>query len=241
MENSQEVKQFDIWQIILYHLLPGVPVLIIAIVCANTSWGLGLPVFLSLMIAFALCLVPGQWFIMKIAAHKEGKKLKDIIGFTEKMPTHKIIMWALPGIMLAALIFTAGTEIEPSLWTIFAWVPDWFWVDRYMSDLGSLLIPTIFLNFAVRGFLVPFTEEIYFRGFLLPRMNKLGKFAPLANAALFSIYHLFAPWENVTRMLAVLPFVYTVWYKRNIYIGVIAHCVVNTLSCVAMLMAITAI
>ena len=238
MNNSHEIKQLSISQIILYHMLPGVPVLIIAILFANPFWGLGLPAFLSLMISFALCLVPGQWLIMKITAHKQGKKLIDVIGFTEKMSLHRIILWALPGVALAALIFTIGTEIERPLWTIFAWVPDWFWVNRSLSDLDSLLVLTIILNFIIRGLLVPFTEEIYFRGFLLPRMNRLGKSAPLVNAVLFSVNHLFAPWENVTRALAVLPFVYVVWHKKNVYIGVVAHCVVNTLGCVMMLVAV---
>jgi len=236
VRESQEIKQYSISKIILYHLLPGVPVLIVAIICANPFWGLGLPMFLSLMIAFALCLVPGQWLIMKIVARREGKRLRDVIGFAEKMSATKTILWALPGGVLAALVFTFGTEIERPLWTIFAWVPDWFWVNRSLLDLGDLLVPTIILNFIIRGFLVPYTEEIYFRGFLLPRMNRLGGFAPFANAALFSVNHLFAPWENVTRMLAVLPFVYTVWQKKNVYIGVIAHCAVNTLGCIAMLM-----
>jgi len=46
---------------------------------------------------------------------------------------------------------------------------------------------------------------MYFRGFLLPHMGELGKY------------------------------VYIVWQKRNVYIGVISHCVVNILRCFAML------
>ncbi|MCL2026690.1 MAG: CPBP family intramembrane metalloprotease, partial [Leptospirales bacterium] len=168
----------------------------------------------------------------------QGKKLRDIIGFTEKIPLHKIILWSLPGVVLAALIFTIGTEIEIPLWTIFTWVPEWFWINRSLAGLDNLLVPTIILNFTIRGLLVPFTEEIYFRGFLLPRMNKFGKFAPLVNAILFSVNHLFAPWENVTRALALLPLTYIVWHKKNVYIGVVAHCVANTLGCIMMLRTI---
>ena len=149
-------------QIVLYHLLPGVPVLIATVIFANPYWGLGLPVFLSLMIAFALCLVPGQWLIMLMAAHKQRKKLRDIIEYKEKMPINKTVLWILPGVVLAALIFTVGTEIEEPLWTIFSWIPEWFRVERSMSGLGSLLIITIILNFTIRGLLVPFTEEVYF-------------------------------------------------------------------------------
>jgi len=231
----QQTKQLNNKQIILYHLLPGVPTLLIAIICASPIWGFGLPIFLSLLISFAISLVPGQWIIMKLVAHSESKSLRDIIGYKEKMMLRKIILWALPGIILAAIIFTFGTAIEQPLWTVFSWVPDWFFVDRYASDIGGMMTLTIILNFIFRGLLLPFTEEIYFRGFLLPRMERLGRFAPIVNAALFSAYHLFAPWENVTRMLAILPFTYAVWRKKNIYIGVIAHCAVNVLSCTVML------
>jgi len=44
------------------------------------------------------------------------------------------------------------------------------------------------------------------------------------NAVLFSVYHFFTPSENVSRILALLPMVYAVWWKRNIRIGIILHC-----------------
>jgi membrane protease YdiL (CAAX protease family) len=164
--------------------------------------------------------------------------LKDIIGYKAKTPLSKTILWALPGIVLAAVIFTTGTDIEKPLWTVFSWVPEWFRVNRTTPELGSYVALTLALNFLIRGLLVPFTEEIYFRGFLLPRMNRLGKFAPLVSAALFSANHLFTPWENITRMLAVLPFVHITWYKKDIRISIISHCTVNTLSCLVLLLSI---
>jgi membrane protease YdiL (CAAX protease family) len=43
-------------------------------------------------------------------------------------------------------------------------------------------------------------EEMYFRGYLLPRISRLGAWAPLVNTVLFSLYHLFTPWLNVGRI-----------------------------------------
>jgi membrane protease YdiL (CAAX protease family) len=34
----------------------------------------------------------------------------------------------------------------------------------------------------------------------------------------------------VSRLLLLLPWVYVVWWKRNIYVGIITHCLVNTIS-----------
>ena len=43
-------------------------------------------------------------------------------------------------------------------------------------------------------------EEMFFRGYLLPRISRLGAWAPLVNTVLFSLYHLFTPWLNVGRI-----------------------------------------
>jgi len=237
-KNNYEIEQFNYWQIIIYHLLPGIPVLLIAFVLTNPSFGINLPIFLSLIIAFIVCLIPIQWIIMKIFARKKSLKIIEIIGYKNKQTIIKTLFWSFPGIVLAAVIFTFGTEIERPFWTIFAFIPDWFRVNRTAIGMEKFFILTIFLNFSIRGLLLPFTEEIYFRGFLLPRMQKTGKFAPIISSALFSIYHFFTPWENISRMIAVLPFVYITWWKKNIYIGIISHCVVNLLSCIGMFVLI---
>ena len=43
-------------------------------------------------------------------------------------------------------------------------------------------------------------EEMYFHGYLLPRISRLGAWAPLVNTVLFSLYHFFTPWLNVGRI-----------------------------------------
>jgi membrane protease YdiL (CAAX protease family) len=51
----------------------------------------------------------------------------------------------------------------------------------------------------------PVVEEVYFRGYLLPRISRFGAWAPLINTVLFSVYHFFTPWQNVGRILGLLP------------------------------------
>ena len=65
----------------------------------------------------------------------------------------------------------------------------------------------------------PIVEELYFRGWLLPRLERFGRCAPVLNAALFSLYHVWAPWQVVSRFVAVLPFIGAVWLQRNVYLG----------------------
>jgi len=69
-------------------------------------------------------------------------------------------------------------------------------------------------------------------------MNKLGIWAPFINGVLFSVYHFFTPWENITRILAMTPYLYAVWYKKNIVIGIVVHLSLNLVSMAGMAVAI---
>lgn len=236
MKKNNEIKQLGTASILAYHLLPGIPILLFAILFAHPVWGFGLPIFLALMLAILLGLIPVQLGILAVIACREGKKIRDTITFRDKMSIGKILLWSIPGFLLAGMVFTLVGGIEPPLWTIFDWVPLWFRVDRFSTEAMSdgMLYLTLFLGFTLNGLLGPFVEELYFRGFLLPRMTRLGAWAPLINAVLFSLYHFFTPWENLTRILAMVPYLYTVWYKKNIVIGIIDHCALNTVSMMAM-------
>jgi hypothetical protein len=69
-------------------------------------------------------------------------------------------------------------------------------------------------------------------------MKMFGNVAPLVNTILFSIYHFFTPWENITRILAVTPLSYVVWLNKNIRIGIVIHCLLNTFGCIGLLLSI---
>lgn len=240
MKTGNGIKQLGLASILAYHLLPGIPILLIGILFAHPGWGFGLPIFLALMLAILFGLVPVQLGILAVIARREGKKIRDIIGFREKIPVGKILLWSIPGFFLAGMVFTLVGNIEPPLWTIFDWVPEWFRVDRFSIEAMSkgMLYLTLILGFILNGLLGPFVEELYFRGFLLPRMTKLGCWAPLVNGVLFSVYHFWTPWENITRILAVTPYHYTVWYKKNIVIGIVVHLSLNTVSMIGMAVAV---
>ena len=71
-------------------------------------------------------------------------------------------------------------------------------------------------------------QTLYFRGFLLPRMDRLGWWAVIANTALFSIYHIGSPafWPYFfvwTLMWGVVTYV-----LRNPWPAVLSHLVFNT-------------
>ena len=234
--NNNEVKQLGIGTIVAYHLLPGVPILLLTILFANPTWGFGLPIFLSLMLAILFGLIPVQLGILIVVARKQEVKIRDIISFKSKMSLGKTLAWSIPLLLFCIVSFGLLSTVEHPLWSFFDWVPEWFRLDRF--DLGNvskgMACLMLILGFLFNGVFGPYVEELYFRGFLLPRMNRLGKAAPLVNVVLFSIYHFFTPWENITRIVALTPMVYGVWYNKNIRIGIIVHMALNIGSMVMM-------
>jgi membrane protease YdiL (CAAX protease family) len=114
----------------------------------------------------------------------------------------------------------------------FSWIPEDRMLDMGLSEDYSktklVITYTLFLIFIV--LVLPTIEELYFRGYLLPRMPEKPKlFTEVIHSALFALYHVWTPWLFVTRTFGVLPLVAVVKRKENIYLGIIAHCLINSI------------
>jgi len=104
--------------------------------------------------------------------------------------------------------------------TVFSWLPDWFFGGGLNQYPRLALLVTFFPLLLIRGIAAPIIEELYFRGYLLPRMSGLKGWALLVHVLLFSLYHFFTPWQAITRIVALLSLGYTVWWKMylNLYL-----------------------
>jgi hypothetical protein len=114
---------------------------------------------------------------------------------------------------------------------LFGWLPSWF-VDLVPIDSAAdystdAWIVTLAAYAAINVVIGPVVEELYFRGYLLPRMSQLGRWAPMVNVILFSLYHFWTPWGFLSRIAGVTPFAYAVWWKRNVYLGMAVHVLLN--------------
>jgi len=101
-----------------------------------------------------------------------------------------------------------------------------------------LTVLLIALKSSLNGFIAPITEEFYFRGYLLPRISRFKIWAPVINSVLHSLYHFWMPWQMLGLVLSLLPAAFVVWWKRNIYLGMIIHVVGNTLGSIVRLLMI---
>ena len=121
----------------------------------------------------------------------------------------------------------------------FSWMPESFFLSALLDNLNqysrTTLLATGIAAVILVGFVGPAIEELYFRGYLLPRLALQGAWAPIVNILLFSLYHLWSPWQYLVRILAMSPLYFAVWKKRNVFLGIIWHVVANVLSALGLM------
>ncbi|HLN54514.1 MAG TPA: CPBP family intramembrane glutamic endopeptidase [Bacteroidales bacterium] len=222
---------------ILLHLLPGLLAGICYFSLAPIVRANGFPSIMAIILSGVLVLIPFELGFLIYRQKATGKKLfGDVILYWKKIPFRQYFLFVplvilLSGLLMKALGFTSGILMD-----LFRWIP----ADR-LPDMGiggtwnrSNLAVTYALFLVIIVFALPVLEEFYFRGFLLPRMPaRLRGFAPVLHSLLFALYHTWTPWMVVTRTIAVLPLIYIVRRKQNLLIGIIAHCLLNSIDFIA--------
>ncbi len=220
---------------IIYHLLPGILVTIAYTVFGSYFYSIGYPSVLGFYLAFFLVLFPFQ-IVLPIYLERRKKphaNYREIFLFREKQPIWQLAILILGSFLWAGLVFliTGSKLVDPIRETFFAWVPDWYEFGSYLFNnqlySRAMKIWTWVLGIVFGAFIGPTIEELYFRSYLLPRMTTFRGFAPLVGGILMVLYHFWSPWLFVVRVIAILPMVYAVWWKQNVYIGIIAHCLLN--------------
>ncbi len=234
---SQEghTEQHSLGKSILLHLFPGFVFTIIYILGVRYSVGRGIPPFFVFLLVGLFFLIPFELGYLLYQAKKRNKSfsLKGIVSFRNKIPKWQYIV--LPALLLGWVFFIAMIVNPPLEKTIierfFNWVPEPYFFESLVSQANqyskSLLVFSVVFGVFLNGIFGPIVEELYFRGYLLPRISRFRNWAPLLNTALFSFYHFFTPWQNPLRIIALTPVFYAVWRKKNIYLGIIVHCFMN--------------
>ena len=221
-------KNYSITKIIILGLAPGAIMTLFGSFFASPLFGINLNVLLSIMLGFIFGKIPFCLAVLGLTARTENKKIREILFYNNKTPIKKLLPSVVIPLVIAIFSFVFILPIEVKLWgNLFDFFPDWFRLDKVnIPQLNNLKI-TLIITIIINGFIGPIVEEIYFRGFLLARMGIFGKYAPLVNMVIFSLYHFFTPWQNITRIIAGTPWVYSVWLNRNHKIGSYVHCTLN--------------
>lgn len=235
MIRTKVENQYAIGKQFLLHLLPGGLTAVAYYFLASFFHKQGLPSILGFFAATILVLFPLEIGLPIVLERKKQEiiYLKDIFVFRDKLPGWQMVLLVVGALLWAGLVFLVGGSalVEPIREGLFGWVPDWLDVADFVINSQAFSrttrIVTWVLGIVFGAILGPIIEEFYFRSYLLPRMSWLKAWSPLVGVVLMSLYHFWSPWLFVVRVIAMLPMVYAVWWKKNVYIGIFSHCLLN--------------
>jgi membrane protease YdiL (CAAX protease family) len=223
------MKQHSKSKSILYHLYPGLLITLFFVGITPLLIRHGLPPQLTMLLAIALIVTPVILIHLYRAKSEEGvEKIRDLIGYKEKLPRMRLILYSLGLIAFAYLVYGLTQPLNTIISArLFSWLPEWYQVRDFEGYSQRIVVITLLLNILLNGLLAPFLEEIYFRGYLLPRMKNWGKFAPVLSALLFSLYHFWQPQIYLTLFIALIPMVWLTWKTKSIRLAIYTHCGLN--------------
>jgi uncharacterized protein len=228
------MKQHSTLQSILLHLLPGAvaTVVLVLTVPLVTAWGY--PYILALYLPMILAVILLELGYLLVQGQKESGdlSLKEVVDYREPVPWWYYVVFPVLVVIWGVVVTGLITPVDNLILSrLFAWAPDWYALRNLLEITDSYprdtLLVTAICAVLLNGIVGPIVEELYFRGHLLPRISRFGRLAPIVNVLLFSLYHFWTPWQFLSRVVLLAPMVYLVWWKRNITLGIIAHCLLN--------------
>ena len=193
----------------------------------------GIPNIFALALTILIVEVPVSWFIIwkRVKRETGGRRVSLAAAFpwSASVSWWQYLLIGLPLIAFSLVMVGAiGPRLDGALLAnVFPWVPDWFAMrpdPETFAALSENMLLALWALMLVSMVLVGgVTQELYSRGFLLPRTKHFGVWAPASNAVFFAVFHLIAPWSWPVFFLMVLPWAYLVWWRRSIKIGVFIH------------------
>ena len=251
---TSDVEQHSVARSVLLHLVPGLvylgAIFLLSQPAFYGTFGVApeLRALFGYITASLFVMVPLLlgWLLYEGKKRNGSPSLDGIIRYTQKSPIWQYLV--LVPVFIAfnfALFMFVAPLIQPFIVdTFFSWWPPEFNFQNAMQDPAQFSsysgVQALAILYALTlGFLIPLLEELYFRGYLLPRMAGYArKWTPLLNVVLFSIYHFYSPWENPIRIVALLPQFYVVWWKKDIRFGIWTHVLLNMIGGVMILVAV---
>lgn len=226
-------EQHPLWFSVILHLVPGAA--LTGFVVALNS-GFGIEPLLGLLLGILVVIAPIELGYLARHARRTTGSWSPLaaVGYTERLPWKRLVATAVAlAAWMIALVTVSMLFLDEWLaTTVFGWLPDAIATmavvvaDEEPMTMGVLLA-FLALFFISNGLVGPVTEELFFRGHLLPRIDRFGRAAPVINTALFTLYHFHSPWRYPAIFLGFLPICFATWRHRSLWIGLVAHLIIN--------------
>jgi membrane protease YdiL (CAAX protease family) len=234
MNQNDSVEQHSPARSVLLHLLPGFLIGGFYFAVIPFFHQRGYPSLMALLCALIVVLLPVELgYLLYEGKKKNGRfSLQGVVLYRTAIPIWQYFLWGFMLFALMGLIFTLMKPVDAFIQkNLYGWVPVLESGLQAGYSRGALIVTYVML--AIFGAVVaPTVEELYFRGFLLPRMGYAGKWAPLLHSFLFGLYHVWTPWMFLTRTVGMLPLTYAV-RRRNLNLAIVTHILVNFVDVIA--------
>ncbi|MEV6850630.1 CPBP family intramembrane glutamic endopeptidase [Actinoplanes sp. NPDC051411] len=207
------------------HLGPAALAFTVALVVAPL---LRVPQTFALTIAFAVVLTPLELGILARAA-RSLREVPSVLAFRGPLGRWRLVVPPLFAVALA--MAAAWSPAGDRLGRLFAGIlPGWA-LPSYDATHGfahTTLIVTMLVTLVVDGITNPLVEELYFRGYLLPRLPVSGRSAIVVSAGLFTVQHYWQPfnWPLILTLELILTTLVVRYGKLRL--GIVMHCLANS-------------
>jgi CAAX protease family protein len=221
---------------IALHLLPGIPIVVgflaIGFVTKdNPAWTPFYSLVLAaLFVEFPFLIWLTRYLISREIRAGQVENREAGIPYRARQPMWVWLVAVLLIIVAGGLNMAVTEPLSAPFSALQAAYPDWAILNFDPRSFGRAYVasPPLFIGMwvlSLPALMVAggIAQEYYFRGYLLPRMPKAGFGAPLANALLFSVFHLTSPWAIIARLPYVLIFSLTAFWRRSLNLGIFIH------------------
>jgi membrane protease YdiL (CAAX protease family) len=222
---------------VLLHLAPGAALLAFAVATGPLWRAAGLPPVWGLLVGTLVVVVPVELGLVLRAVRRRGERPSAAaLGLR---PLRRADLAPLLLTAAACLLAPAAVVwLEPALRALTdGWLPGGFTAGTtgLAGHPPAVRAATLALWVVALVVVGPLVEEVYFRGWLLPRLPGGALPAATAGAALFAAYHLWQPHAWLTILVFALPLALLARTRGAVTGCALVHGAVNLLAFAALL------
>jgi uncharacterized protein len=230
-------EQHPVWLSIVLHLFPGAALATFVLLVSPLLEARGIDALFAFLLGIGVVIVPLELGYLALYAKRTTGSwhVLSAVDYRERLPRRRLALLAA-GLAAWMLVFITASQLVLDTWIaerFFTWLPDAILQMSAVEGgdaIGTgMLIVLLACFFIFNGFLGPVAEELYFRGHLLPRIDRFKSGAPVINSVLFSLYHLWTPWRWPSLVIGFLPMSWMAWRKRSVWLSLAAHIIVNNI------------
>jgi hypothetical protein len=226
------------------HLLPGAIAFGVACAVAPGLAALGVPADAATTVAFGLVLTPLELgLLLRAARAATGRRglraIPAVLAYHRGLGRRTALVPVLFAVALgAAMVWQpVGDAIAGRLTGI---LPGWLLpgYDPAAHAGSTVLVITLLVTLVIDGMLNPVVEELYFRGYLLPRLPVGGRGAIALSSALFAVQHYWQPQNWPLILVLELILTALIVRLRSLRLGVVMHVLTNSTGSLLALLAV---